>query len=92
VELPEIWELIAADLSRARSTLPADAASHETIRHYQEFLEHNELQLACDMLETYANHHAVTREFWYALRDAAAQMKLPDWAERYEKCAASVRS
>jgi hypothetical protein len=91
MELRELWALIEADLSRARSTLPDIAANHNTIRQYQEFIEHNELQLACDMLETYAGDHPVSREFWQALRDAAIKMKLPDCAERYERCAANAR-
>jgi hypothetical protein len=40
MELPELWALIDADLSRARSALPDIAASHKTIRQYQQFLEH----------------------------------------------------
>jgi hypothetical protein len=89
VELRELWVLIEADLSRERSTLPDVAASHRAIREYQEFLDHNELELACDMLETYAENQPVSREFWLALRDAAIKMKLPDRASRYEGNAGS---
>jgi hypothetical protein len=46
-----LWTLIKTDLVRARSTLPDDAASHKAIHHYQDFLDHIELELACDMLE-----------------------------------------
>ena len=84
MELRELWSLIEADLLRARNTLPDAAACHQAIREYEEFSKHNELQLACDMLETYAKDHPVSREFWFALRDAATKMKLPDWAGRYE--------
>jgi hypothetical protein len=63
--------------------LPDAAASHEKIREYQEFIDHNELQLACEMLETSAADHAVSGEFWSALRDAAAKMQLLDHADRY---------
>ena len=86
----ERWVLIEADLSHERNTLPDLAASHQSIRLYQEFIEHNELQLACDTLESYAKDHPVRREFWLALRDAATKMKLPDWADRYERFAASA--
>jgi hypothetical protein len=68
----ELWALIESDLSRARSTLP-NAARDAAIRQYQEFIDHNELQLACDMLETYAKEHTVSGEFWLALRDAPLQ-------------------
>jgi len=51
MDLPEQWAFIEADLERARSSLPQEAATSEPIRYYQEFLNHNELELACDMLE-----------------------------------------
>ena len=76
-DLPKLWALIEADLYEARSTLPDDAASHPAIRQYEEFLEHNELELACDMLEAYAEENRVSKEFWIALHDAAAKMRLP---------------
>ncbi len=88
MDLPELWALIETDLARARSTLPEDALSHKAIRAYQDFLDHNELELACDMLEAYAEDHQVSREFWLALRDAAVKMQLPS-ATRYEAHAKS---
>lgn len=54
MHLPELWTLIRADLARARNTLPDRAASHNAVVEYEEFLNHNELELACDMLEVYA--------------------------------------
>ena len=36
------------------------------------------------MLESYAEGHPVNKEFWLALRDAAAKMELYDRARRYE--------
>jgi hypothetical protein len=84
MELRKLWTAIEADLSRARGTLPNAVASHSAIREYEEFLDHNELELACDALETYAKTQAVSREFWLALRDAATKMKLQDREQRYE--------
>lgn len=89
MDLPKLWALIEADLARARSTLPDGAASHKTIREYKEFLDHNEFELACDMLEAYAEDRPVSEEFWLALRDAATKMQLPDRAGRYEGYAGS---
>jgi hypothetical protein len=83
MDLSKLWVFIEADLARARNTLPEDASSHEAIRNYQEFLDHNELELACDMLEAYSKEHPVKKEFWLALRDAAIKMQLPS-ATRYE--------
>jgi hypothetical protein len=86
-----LWASIEADLARARGTLPNDAQSHEAVRLYQHFLEHNELELACDMLETYAEEHEVSEGFWMALRDAATKMKSPR-ADRYKKNAQKAKT
>jgi hypothetical protein len=83
MDLSKLWVFIEADLARARNTLPEDALCHEAVRNYQEFLDHNELELACDMLEAYAKEHPVKRGFWLALRDAATKMHLPS-ATRYD--------
>lgn len=88
-ELIELWKKIDADLRRARGTLPPEADADNSIREYQEFLDHNELELACDMLEAYAEEHPVSREFWLALRDASAKMQLNDRATRYGGLAAA---
>ena len=86
-ELIELWKKIGADLRRARGTLPTE---HDNLlREYQEFLDHNELELACDILEAYADEHPVSREFWLALRDAAVKMQLHDRASRYDGLAAA---
>jgi hypothetical protein len=90
MDLRELWALIEADLVRARSTLPNDAASHKAIRGYQEFLDHHELELACDTLSAYAEDHPVTREFWLALRDAATKMQLPERASQFQANAGSL--
>lgn len=87
MDLPKLWEQIRTDLQRAKSTLPSNATDHSAISQYEEFLSHNELELACDMLELYAESHTVGKEFWIALRDAAAKMELSDRARRYESFA-----
>jgi len=87
MDLPRLWEKIRTDLQRARSTLPSNATSNSAISEYEEFLSHNELELACDMLELYAESHTVAKEFWIAPRDAAAKMELSDRALRYERLA-----
>jgi hypothetical protein len=78
MDLPKLSILIKVDLERARNTLPEDAASREAIDLYREFLGQNELGLACDMLEEYAENQKVSKEFWLALGDAATRMKLSD--------------
>ena len=84
MDLPKLWAQIRADLEQARITLLNDAANDKLMSHYEEFLSHNELELACDMLESYAESHRVAKEFWVALRDAATKMELYDRARRYE--------
>jgi hypothetical protein len=91
MDLPKLWGLIRADLARARDSLPNHAASHKVIAQYQEFLNHNELELACDMLEAYAEDQEVRKEFWFSLRDAAARMNLADRVRRYEKYAENLQ-
>jgi hypothetical protein len=76
MDLHGLWSLITADLTRARNTLPENAIGHEVVRQYEEFLGHNELDLACDMLEAYARDCPVGRDFWLALRDAATKLNL----------------
>jgi len=87
-DLIHLWQQIIADLQRARGMLPVEAVEEGVIREYQEFLDHNELELACDMLEVYAETHAVPPTFWTALRDAATNMRLNDRAARYAEMAA----
>ena len=81
----ELWAIIESDLTRARNSSPDAAANDATIREYQEYIDHNELELAWDMLEAYAEDHFVRRDFWLALRDAATKMELSDRANRYER-------
>jgi hypothetical protein len=89
MDLPKLWAQIRADLEQARSTLLNNAAIDKAISQYEEFLSHNELELACDMLAFYAETHTVNKAFWLALRDAAAKMELYDRARQYEKFANS---
>lgn len=67
---------------RARAALPT-AAAGDPIRWFQEYLEHNELELACDMLELYANEQGANREFWLCLMEAARKMELSSNAQRF---------
>jgi DNA-binding SARP family transcriptional activator len=89
MDIRELWAQIRVDLDQARSTLLNDAANDKAISQYEEFLSHNELELACYMLESYAETHSVNKEFWLALRDAADKMELYGPAQRYERLAKS---
>jgi hypothetical protein len=91
MDLHSLWIQIASDLARARNTLPENAATHSAVKEYEDFLSHNELQLACEALEEYAKSEPVTMDFWLALRDAATNMQLPEHANRYWNSANIVK-
>jgi hypothetical protein len=84
-DLPKLWASIKADLHRACNLLPG--SSEDTLRLYHEFIEHNELELACYALEESGKDRAVSSDFWLALRDAAQKMRLGENSARYEKLA-----
>ena len=84
-DLPKVWASIKADLHPARNLLPDSSPDQQSLHRYCEFVEHNELELACDALEESASDRAVSREFWHALRDAATKMQLGENAARYER-------
>jgi hypothetical protein len=77
--------LIKGDLSRARNLLPPSPEDQQSLSQYHEFVEHNELELACYELEESAKGRPVSSEFWLALRDAAKKMRLDDHVARYLK-------
>ena len=86
-DLPNLWVAIRADLQRACSLMPGSLEGSGSLHQYHEFVEHNELELACDALEESAKDRIVSSEFWLALRDAAQKMGLEENASRYEKLA-----
>jgi hypothetical protein len=89
-DLPKLWALIKKDLCRARNLLPASVEDQQSLAQYYEFLEHNELELACDCLEESATDRVVSAEFWLALRDAATKMQLREHATRYKERAERI--
>lgn len=89
-DLPRLWALVKADLLRARNLLPNSVDDLPSLQRYSEFVEHNELELACDALEESAKDRAVSSDFWLALRDAASKMQLEENAARYRNRAEKV--
>ena len=85
MRLPELWQSIEADLVRARDTLPQSVQNDNSIRRYQEYIENNELELACDMLASFGESNPVSKQFWLALCDAATKMELQHQASLYEE-------
>ena len=82
-DLLKLWTSVRADLLRARSLLPNSSDDLPSLQQFSEFLEHNELGLACDALEESAKDHVVSTEFWLTLHDAASKMHLGENAARY---------
>ena len=72
-------------MSGARNLLPHSVEDQQSLAQYYEFLEQNELELACDALEESAKDRVVSTEFWMVLRDAAIIMQLQENAARFEK-------
>ena len=86
-ELLKLWRTIEEDLGRARQLLPETAIGAAAAMQFQEFLDHNELGLACSALEDCGIDHSPRSKFWLALRDAAAKIGLSEQAEKYQRLA-----
>lgn len=81
-KLKKHWERVRISLNRAASFIPEATKGSEHYRECVLYLEHNELELACDMLEeTARNIGLIEPELWRSLRDACVSMEL------YEKAA-----
>jgi len=81
LELERIWTQVRLHLEAARSLLPVGARGSDErgfIEDYQEFLEHNELELAFDELEMLGQANSVPQAYWHELSSAARLMKLED--------------
>jgi len=82
-ELIKRWKVTESLLERARRELPDFPAHHEKQRaallaEYREFLDHNELGLAFDILEQLGHLVPVRGGFWRDLELAAENMGLVD--------------
>jgi hypothetical protein len=87
------WEEIHQLILEARSLLSAERGIPEATKvpvavltgmlaQFEEFLDHNELELAWDVLAEVAEHSAVPAEGWRKLARAATLMRLPDKERR----------
>src|SRR5262245_12215836 len=82
-ELIKSWKITETLLERARHALSDFPAHHEQecaelLASYQEFLDHNELGLAFDMLERLGHLVPARGGFWRDLERAAENMGLVD--------------
>jgi len=74
------WKMTETLLERARQALPEMQHEHRQalLAQYHEFLEHNELGLAFDVLEELGHLLCVRGGFWRDLERAAEYMGLTD--------------
>src|SRR5437868_13321267 len=85
------WEQVGRLLREARACVAPSGSSHEvaardvapltgTLGEFEEFLDHNELELAWDALAVVAERAQAPYPCWQKLSVAAAQMRLPEKA------------
>jgi hypothetical protein len=79
-KLIKSWKVTEALLERARHALPArnEQEYAALLTRYREFLEHNELELALDILEEIGHLISARGGFWRDLERAAENMGLVD--------------
>jgi hypothetical protein len=77
--LQRLWLRVRAEFDRARALLPLEPVETEgSIRAYEHYLVHNELELALDELMGLGEANTCPAEYWIALRSAAEQMGLTE--------------
>ena len=84
-ESSQLWALIETELSHARNCLGEGVAGIASIKHFHDYLAHNELEMACDSLSDFGEEHLVSAEFWLALHRAAMKMNLIEKADIYKR-------
>lgn len=68
------WDVTIGLLQSAASEITSDAHRQE----FTEYIGHNELELALDVLEDAASHQQVSVEFWWHMKKAAEVMGLTE--------------
>ena len=96
VELVKRGKIIETLLERARRALPDLPARHAReqaalLARYREFLQHNELELALDVLERLGHLVGARGGFWRDLERAAENMGLVDRIPALQKAFSAAR-
>lgn len=81
------WKVTRAFLGEARELLCECRGIGKFIAEYDEYLDHNELELALDMLEEAALEatNQPPQKVWSKLKEAAESMGLNDRCEFYDQ-------
>ena len=83
-DLERSWDITRRHLARARAELGrVSGVAQYAASEFEDYLNHNELELAMDLLEAAGDGNASTAEFWRALSQAAANMGLHDRADHF---------
>ena len=75
-ELQKKWMAIEGFLRRARSDLPSDGRIEQLLTEFDDYLSHNELELALDALAEAGGVVSPPGIFWNRLVQAAELMEL----------------
>lgn len=87
MSLQDSWAVTRFHLEKACALLSLSLPVHTEngcLDIYQEWLSHNELEMALDELEALGHLNSCSSEFWEELRIAAENMNLTEHAERYK--------
>jgi hypothetical protein len=86
-EMVKSWKITETLLERARHALPASREQEHAplFVRYREFMEHNELGLALDVLEELGHLTCARGGFWRDLERAAENMGLADRVPAFRK-------
>ena len=86
-ELEKKWKITIALLGEARALLCQCEGVGKYIAEYDEYLDHNELEMALDMLEEAALNSTIRPpvEVWTKLKDAAVSMGLDKRSDFYDQ-------
>lgn len=86
--LEESWSVTIKHLTAGRALLPQEMffeEAREFDKEYAEYLDHNELELAMNVLDDLGLLCGAPNEFWHHLATAASNMGLADDAERFKQ-------
>jgi hypothetical protein len=84
--LRRLWAAVRRDFDQARELLPdLPAEADGSVARLAEWLDHNELELALDELESLCDDNALPANFWEHLRSAAERMGLASRQARFAR-------
>ena len=87
--LKQLWVAVRRDFDQARALLPSRLSEVEgSVDRLVEWLDHNELELALDELESLGKDNFAPHAYWKHLQSAAGRMGLAEHQTRLGRLAA----